>query len=78
MRGRHPLDGARVREAAGPPGAPTIVLLHGGPGGYDHSYFKPDFAPLTAVAQVVYLDLRDHGRSARQGARRRRVLAKRR
>jgi len=44
---------------------PTVVLIHGGPGGYDHSYFKPDFARLTDVAQVVYLDLRDHGRSAR-------------
>jgi proline iminopeptidase len=44
---------------------PTVVVLHGGPGGYDHSYFKPDFTALTAHAQVVYLDLRDHGRSAR-------------
>ena len=53
-------DGATMRER------PTLLLIHGGPGGYDHSYFKPDFAPLTAVAQLVYLDLRDHGRSARQ------------
>jgi proline iminopeptidase len=44
---------------------PTIVLLHGGPGNYDHSYFKPHFDPLRAIAQVVYLDLRGHGRSAR-------------
>jgi pimeloyl-ACP methyl ester carboxylesterase len=44
---------------------PTVVLVHGGPGSYDHSYFKPDLAPLTEHAQVVYLDLRDHGRSAR-------------
>jgi pimeloyl-ACP methyl ester carboxylesterase len=44
---------------------PTIVLLHGGPGSYDHSYFKPDFGLLARRAQVVYLDLRDHGRSAR-------------
>jgi pimeloyl-ACP methyl ester carboxylesterase len=43
---------------------PTVVLLHGGPGTYDHSYFKPDFARLTSQAQVVYLDLRGHGRSA--------------
>lgn len=42
---------------------PVVVLLHGGPGGYDHSYFKPDFAPLAGVAQVVYLDLPGHGRS---------------
>jgi len=44
---------------------PTVVLVHGGPGSYDHSYFKPDFTALSARAQVVYLDLRDHGRSAR-------------
>lgn len=42
---------------------PTVVLLHGGPGGFDHSYLKPDFRRLTEVAQVVYLDLPGHGRS---------------
>lgn len=42
---------------------PTIVLVHGGPASYDHSYFKPHSAALADVAQVVYLDLRDHGRS---------------
>ncbi len=52
-------DGDHMRER------PTVVLVHGGPGGYDHSYFKPHFARLTGEAQVVYLDLRDHGRSAR-------------
>jgi pimeloyl-ACP methyl ester carboxylesterase len=41
----------------------TVVLLHGGPGSFDHSYFKPEFARLAAVAQVVYLDLPGHGRS---------------
>ena len=51
-------DGPKMRER------PTVVLLHGGPGGFDHSYFKPDFARLTRVAQVVYVDLRGHGRSA--------------
>jgi pimeloyl-ACP methyl ester carboxylesterase len=45
---------------------PTLLLIHGGPGGFDHSYFKPHFSRLTDVAQVVYLDLREHGRSARQ------------
>ena len=42
---------------------PTVVLLHGGPGSFDHSYLKPDFARLAEVAQVVYLDLLGHGRS---------------
>ena len=42
---------------------PTVVLVHGGPASYDHSYFKPDFSRLAAVAQVVYLDLRGHGLS---------------
>jgi pimeloyl-ACP methyl ester carboxylesterase len=42
---------------------PTLVLVHGGPGVYDHSYFKPYFGVLAEHAQVVYLDLRGHGRS---------------
>ncbi len=50
-------DGPRMRER------PSVVLLHGGPGSFDHSYFKPDFARLSPVAQVVYLDLPGHGRS---------------
>jgi pimeloyl-ACP methyl ester carboxylesterase len=50
-------DGAAMRNRR------TVVLLHGGPGSFDHSYFKPDFGRLARVAQVVYLDLRGHGRS---------------
>ena len=50
-------DGAEMAER------PTVVLIHGGPGSYDHSYFKPDFARLSSAAQIVYLDLRGHGRS---------------
>ena len=50
-------DGSEMRQR------PTVVLVHGGPGGYDHSYFKPDFGRLAEHAQVVYLDLRGHGRS---------------
>ena len=52
-------DGAEMAER------PTVVLIHGGPGSYDHSYFKPDFARLSSAAQIVYLDLRGHGRSDR-------------
>ena len=51
------MDGPMMRDR------PTVVLLHGGPGSFDHSYLKPDFARLAQVAQVVYLDLRGHGRS---------------
>ena len=50
-------DGSEMRQR------PTVVLVHGGPGTYDHSYFKPDFGRLAEHAQVVYLDLRGHGRS---------------
>lgn len=50
-------DGSEMRQR------PTVVLVHGGPGVWDHSYFKPDFGPLAEHAQLVYLDLRDHGRS---------------
>jgi pimeloyl-ACP methyl ester carboxylesterase len=41
---------------------PTLLLLHGGPGA-DHSFFKPEFAQLADVAQLVYLDQRGSGRS---------------
>jgi pimeloyl-ACP methyl ester carboxylesterase len=51
-------DGARMTRR------PTLVLLHGGPGA-DHSLFKPEFAAMTDVAQVVYLDQRGSGRSDR-------------
>jgi proline iminopeptidase len=44
---------------------PTVIFVHGGPGSYDHSYLRPHFAALARDAQLVYLDLRDHGRSAR-------------
>lgn len=47
---------------------PSLVLLHGGPGAFDHTYFKPHFTDFSAIAQVIYLDLRDHGRSARHDA----------
>jgi len=49
-------DGAALRER------PTILLLHGGPGG-DHAGLKPFGSKLTDLAQVVYLDHRGNGRS---------------
>jgi hypothetical protein len=49
-------EGPRMRER------PTLLLLHGGPG-FDHSMFKPSFAPLAEVAQLIYLDHRGNGRS---------------
>jgi proline iminopeptidase len=51
-------DGKRMRER------PTLLLLHGGPGG-DHSTFRPLFAQLADIAQVIYLDHRGNGRSDR-------------
>ncbi len=49
-------DGRIMRER------PTLILLHGGPG-LDHSSFKPRFAELADIAQVVFLDHRGNGRS---------------
>jgi proline iminopeptidase len=43
---------------------PTVVLLHGGPGSFDHTYLEPDFERLRELAALVYVDLRGHGRSA--------------
>jgi proline iminopeptidase len=50
-------DGPVMREK------PTLILLHGAPGGSDHSSFKPAFSALADVAQIIYLDLRGCGRS---------------
>ena len=49
-------EGAAMREA------PTLLMLHGGPGA-DHSIYKPAFSACTEFAQVVYLDHRGNGRS---------------
>lgn len=49
-------DGPRMRQK------PTLVLLHGGPG-FDHTTFKPAFAQLTDICQIVYVDHRGNGRS---------------
>ncbi|CAN5259465.1 hypothetical protein BH18ACT12_BH18ACT12_15160 [soil metagenome] len=57
-------EGPEMRER------PTVALLHGGPGSFDHSYFKPNFARLSNAAQVVYLDLPGHGRSESGATRR--------
>lgn len=43
---------------------PTLLLLHGGPGG-DHSTFKPVSSHLRDIARLVYLDHRGDGRSER-------------
>ena len=51
-------DGPRMRDK------PTLLLVHGGPG-FDHSSFKPLFSRLADIAQVLYFDLRGHGRSDR-------------
>ena len=50
-----------IREAAGPAGAPTIMLLHGWTGTADLNWF-PAFAPLAEHFRVVALDHRGHGR----------------
>jgi len=43
---------------------PTLVLMHGGPGG-DHNGFKPAFDAMTDTCQVLYYDHRGQGRSDR-------------
>ncbi len=43
---------------------PTLIALHGGPG-FDHGYLRPGLGPLKDHAQLIYVDLRGQGRSAR-------------
>ena len=46
---------------------PVVVAVHGGPG-LDHMTVKPFLGPLEQHVQVVYYDLRGHGRSDRSSA----------
>jgi proline iminopeptidase len=59
------VNGTRLWYAIEGTSGPTLILLHGGPGSFDHSYFRPWFSRLADRMQVVYADLRDHGRSGR-------------
>lgn len=43
---------------------PVMFALHGGPGG-DHTNYKPALTPLADKVQIVYVDHRGQGRSAR-------------
>lgn len=53
-----------VRELAGPPGAPTVVLLHGWTATADLNWWAT-YAPLARHVGVVALDHRGHGRGLR-------------
>ncbi|MGO4118644.1 alpha/beta fold hydrolase [Rhizobium ruizarguesonis] len=43
---------------------PTIIGLHGGLG-FDHGYLREGLGRLSEIAQIIYVDLRGHGRSGR-------------
>ena len=43
---------------------PAMFALHGGPG-FDHTGYKPRFSRLADIVQIVYVDHRGNGRSAR-------------
>jgi proline iminopeptidase len=49
-------DGLAMRER------PTVVVLHGGPGS-DHVVGRDSLTPLADVAQLIFFDMRGHGRS---------------
>ncbi len=46
---------------------PVVVAVHGGPG-LDHMTVKASLAPLADDFQILYFDLRGHGRSDRSSA----------
>jgi 3-oxoadipate enol-lactonase len=53
-----------VREVAGPPGAPTVVLLHGWVASAGLNWFRA-FSDLGRYFHVIAPDLRGHGRGIR-------------
>jgi proline iminopeptidase len=56
--------GSELDASAGFRTRPTMVILHGGPG-FDHTYLRPWLDPVSEVAQLIYIDERGSGRSAR-------------
>jgi 3-oxoadipate enol-lactonase len=65
LRGRGPLF---VRELTGPPGAPTLLLLHGWTATADLNWF-PSYAALGTRFRVIAFDHRGHGRGLRSRRR---------
>ena len=57
-----------VRDITGPPGAPTLILLHGLGATADLNWFR-SFAALGRYFRVLALDHRGHGQGIRVGAR---------
>jgi pimeloyl-ACP methyl ester carboxylesterase len=57
-----------VREVAGPPGAPTVLLLHGLMASGGLNWFQA-FEPLAEHFRVVAIDHRGHGRGIRSWRR---------
>lgn len=57
-----------VREAAGPPGAPTLVLLHGWIASAGINWYQA-FPTLARHFRVIAPDLRGHGRGLRSNRR---------
>jgi 3-oxoadipate enol-lactonase len=57
-----------IREMDGPPGAPTVLLLHGWTANADLNWF-PAFRPLSRHVRVVAMDHRGHGRGIRSRRR---------
>jgi proline iminopeptidase len=61
--------GARLwYRVAGPPGAPLVVFLHGGPGQGSQTFAKFAGPALERDLRMVYLDQRGSGRSERPAA----------
>src|SRR5208337_5210773 len=58
----------RVWECAGPPGAETLVLIHGVAFTAELNWGKV-FAPLSRYFRVIAIDLRGHGDGIRTGSR---------
>ncbi len=57
-----------VREVPGPPGAPTVFLLHGWLATADLNWW-PSYGPLSDHFRVVTIDHRGHGRGIRTDRR---------
>src|SRR3990167_1693977 len=42
---------------------PVLIMLHGGPGLNDHTAYIPFWSLVSDISQVVFIDMRGHGKS---------------
>lgn len=60
-------NGEAVENGALQKGKPILIMLHGGPGLNDHTVYVPFWSLISDITQVIFIDMRGHGKSIKNG-----------